>query len=53
MEKALEGIEVQDRYHYLNVSFGLLLEGAPPATLWVSILALMAIGAWRFRREFA
>ena len=46
-------------YHYLNVSFGLLLEGASPATLWHSILALLAIGAgvfalgaWRFRREF-
>jgi ABC-2 type transport system permease protein len=46
-------------YHYLNVSFGLLLEGAPLATLWDSALALVAIGtglfalgAWRFRREF-
>ena len=46
-------------YHYLNVSFGLLLEGAPLATLWDSVLALVligaglfALGAWRFRREF-
>ncbi len=46
-------------YHYLNVSFGLLLEGAPLAELWDSILALLAIGtglfalgAWRFRRQF-
>ncbi len=46
-------------YHYLNISFGLLLEGASPHLLWDSILAMVligiavfAIGAWRFRRQF-
>ncbi len=50
---------ISPMYHYLQVSFGLLLEGTPPRMLWDSILAmvfigggLFALGAWRFRRQF-